>query len=113
MQIMRVFLITTASWMFCLSSLAYAADSPLDSASTAIANTSIATNSEKININTANVDQLVTLKGIGAAKAQAIIDYRSQQGPFKTTQELSKVKGLSEKIVASLLKNNPNKIAVE
>jgi competence protein ComEA len=113
MQILRIILISILSSLFCLTSLAYAASAHPGTSASAPAASTIAADSEKININTANADQLVTLKGIGTAKAQAIIDYRSQQGPFKTAEELSKVKGFSEKIVATLLKNNPNKIAIE
>jgi competence protein ComEA len=48
----------------------------------------------QVNINTANKDQLDGLKGIGPAKAQAIIDYRTKNGPFKTVDDLQKVPGI-------------------
>jgi competence protein ComEA len=48
----------------------------------------------QVNINTANKDQLDTLKGIGPTKAQAIIDYRTKNGPFKTVDDLQKVPGI-------------------
>ena len=48
----------------------------------------------QININTATKDQLDGLKGIGPAKAQAIIDYRTKNGPFKTVDDLEKVSGI-------------------
>lgn len=50
-----------------------------------------------ININTATVSQLRTIKGIGVSKAKAIIEYRQQQGVFKAPEELMKVKGFSQK----------------
>ncbi|WP_410016183.1 ComEA family DNA-binding protein [Sodalis sp. C49] len=50
---------------------------------------------EKININTASAEDMVSaLKGIGPKKAQAIIDYREAKGPFTHTDQLKEVKGI-------------------
>lgn len=54
-------------------------------------------NSGKININKADEIQLQTLPGVGPAKAQAIIAYRSEVGKFQTIEELKKVSGIGEK----------------
>lgn len=66
-----------------------------------------------VNLNTATPEELQSLKGIGSSKAQAIVAYRSEQGKFKSVEDLGNIKGFSEKIVAKLLKQNPNRIVVE
>ena len=50
-----------------------------------------------VNINTATKDELVALPGIGPAKAQAILDYRKLNGPFKAVDDLKSVKGIGAK----------------
>lgn len=51
---------------------------------------------ELVNINTADISELMTLKGIGEVKAQAIIDYRDNNGSFQSVDELLEVKGIGE-----------------
>jgi competence protein ComEA len=50
----------------------------------------------KIDLNAADLDQLVLLPGIGPKKAEAIIQWRSQNGPFVSIEQLLEVKGIGE-----------------
>ena len=52
---------------------------------------------EKVNINTAGVDELVTLPGIGKAYAERIVEYRQKNGPFKKVEDIINVRGIGEK----------------
>ncbi len=54
----------------------------------------VASTAELVNINTASADQLDTLPGIGPTTAQKIIDYREQNGPFVSTQDIINVPGI-------------------
>ncbi len=69
-----------------------------------------------VNINTATLDEFVALhKGLGPAKAQAIIDYRKANGPFKSVDDLRHVKGIGakrlEKLRPELTVGSTNKVA--
>ena len=54
-------------------------------------------NSGKIDINTASLQQLQLLPGIGEVLAQRILDYRAERGSFSTIDELKNVSGIGEK----------------
>ena len=54
--------------------------------------------SKKININDAALEDLRGLKGIGPALASRILEYRSKNGNFRSTEELMKVKGIGRKL---------------
>lgn len=71
------------------------------------------TDTSVIDINTADAKALQTLKGVGSKRAQEIITYRTQKGGFKLVDDLAQVKGIGEKRLAQLLKNNPGRIVVK
>lgn len=59
-----------------------------------------------VNINTANAQSLAdNISGVGIKRAQAIVDYRKAHGPFKSVDDLSKVKGIGSKLVENNRKN--------
>ncbi len=56
----------------------------------------------KVDLNTATAAQLETLPGIGAAKAEAILSYRRENGSFRSAEELKKVSGIGDATYAGL-----------
>jgi len=65
---------------------------------------------DTVNINTADVQTLATeIKGIGMAKAEAIVAYRAEHGLFASIDDLSNVKGIGVRLVAQ----NREKLTVE
>jgi competence protein ComEA len=53
----------------------------------------------KININTATVEKLEELSGVGPSKAQSIVTYREENGPFTDLEQLLDIKGIGEKTI--------------
>lgn len=63
-----------------------------------------------VNINTADKETLITaISGVGEKKAEAIIEYREQHGPFKSVDEITKIKGIGQ----GILDKNRENLSVE
>ena len=66
----------------------------------------------QVNINTADAKTMATnIKGIGDKKAEAIVQYRAKHGPFRSVEDLTKVKGIGPQVIEKnrdilLVKNN-------
>lgn len=54
------------------------------------------------NINTATLEELQTIKGIGKKKAESILQYRKEHGPFRTKEDLLQVKGIGKKALEAI-----------
>lgn len=59
---------------------------------------------KKVNLNQATKEELMTLNGVGEKKAEKIIEYREENGSFKTIEDLKNVNGFGEKSFESLEK---------
>ena len=55
-----------------------------------------------VNINTAMLEELQTIKGIGKKKAEAILQYRKEHGAFRTKEDLLQVKGIGKKALEAI-----------
>lgn len=58
--------------------------------------------SSKVNINTGGIEELKSLPGVGESLAQKIIDYRNENGKFKTVEDLRSVSGIGDKKFESM-----------
>jgi competence protein ComEA len=56
----------------------------------------------RLDLNRATIQELETLPQVGPALAQRIIDFRTKHGPFKSVDDLLKVQGIGEKVLAKL-----------
>ena len=69
------------------------------------------TDQNKINLNTATAKELMTVKGLNASRAKAIVKYRSKHGEFKSLDELKQVKGF-HKMKGKALKGLQDQLSI-
>ncbi len=62
-------------------------------------------NSKKVSLNSATIDELMTLSGIGEAKAKSIIDYRDKNGGFKNIEDIKNVTGIGDSLFDKIKEN--------
>ena len=63
---------------------------------------SISGEADKVNINLADMTALMTLPGIGQAKAEAIIEYRKSNGRFTSIDEIMNISGIKESVFSKI-----------
>lgn len=82
--------------------MAGASDGQMNGSAGTGQNTGMTAQDNRININTADEAQLTTLTGIGATRAQAIIAYREENGPFVAIEDIMNVQGIKEGTFAKI-----------
>ncbi len=85
-----------------VSSLASGVSAVSQTSDTASGTASSSEPQEKLDLNTATQEELDALPGIGPVKAEAILQYREESGPFRTVEEIMEVKGIGEKTLEQL-----------
>lgn len=59
-------------------------------------------NDDRVNINTATAEQLMTLPGIGQSKAESIISFREEHGAFCSVEEIMNIEGIKEGVFSKI-----------
>ena len=75
---------------------------PSSSSDSSSSNSTSSSNTEQVHLNSATVQDLQKLNGVGQKKAEQIIEYRDQNGGFKQIEDLTKVTGIGEKTFEKL-----------
>ena len=83
-------------------SLVYVPTKGEDTSQATQSNASNSKENKKVNLNKASVEELKQVKGLGAKRAQDIIDHRDTNGKFKSVDELKKVSGIGAKTIEKL-----------
>ncbi|WAX70840.1 ComEA family DNA-binding protein [Gallibacterium anatis] len=109
MKLKHLFALTFGSLALLSGSVAVA-ESANPPPATETAQLQQAAQSDKVNLNTATAEQLQKgLVGIGAKKAQAIVEYREQHGPFVSVEQITEVKGIG----SAIFEKNKDHLAIE
>ena len=60
---------------------------------------------KKVSLNQATLEELMTLSGVGEAKAKSIIEYRNKNGGFQSIEEVKKVNGIGDSLFDKIKEN--------
>ena len=107
------FLLFTGGWFYARQSAAQPYTVTVSQSAPEVSSAPAASNNEEskpesllegevIDINSASVEDLQRLPGIGEKRAQAIVAWREEHGPFQSVDELVQVSGIGEKLLAGL-----------
>ena len=107
------FLLFTGGWFYARQSAAQPYTVTVSQSAPEVSSAPAASNNEEskpesllegavIDINSAPVEELQRLPGIGEKRAQAIVAWREEHGPFQSVDELVQVSGIGEKLLAGL-----------
>lgn len=94
--------------VFTGGSLAQTGDTAINSSAPSVEAQATGSAQETVNINTATAQQLTQLQGIGARRAEAIVQYREENGPFTDIEQLQEVPGIGP----ALIENNRANLAL-
>lgn len=97
----KQFLALTAAFLLLFVLLAFCFAVPFTGAPETSALPQPLLQSARVELNTAGVDALCTLPGVGEARARAIIAYRVEYGPFHRVEDVAQVPGITPEIIAS------------
>lgn len=110
-----IILISAAVIVFAATVMCIALDSPkyndigiMSTAAETFSVTETTSDTEAININTADIEELTELFGIGEKRAADIVEYREKNGKFRTVEELTNINGINK----SVLEKNAGNITV-
>ena len=106
---MRPILITAAVLGGLLSSITFATPSMTASVNQPVIANNVQVDGS-IDINQADATTLEELHGLAEVKAKAIVDYRSDHGPFQSVDELDHVRGIGPQLIAKLKAKNPGRL---
>ena len=95
----RRFLVLAAAAAVCIVSLAFWYAVPPSPAQASSAAVEPLRESFRVDLNTAGVDAMTTLPGLGAKKARAVLDYRLTHGPFRSLGEVAQVPGVTQDMI--------------